>query len=339
MFHPNQLRTGEALSLIAEPGRTGACLVAGCTVQGRPDRVDPPGRVLRRRRSPVGETADRRHRPGTGLADPHLRRSLTIMSIHPARVVASLSSSPAAFVVGVSVARDRPSPRSSSTPGLAVRPADAALLDDLVPLAAVHRRLRRSSTSSPALGLLVGQGAGPTTLAIGIGRRGRRRRGHRAAPHRRRARSVRPRPLRAPVHRRRHRHRRAASRSSTSPSSSPSARRGRRVARRQPRRAGVMTAGADAPALRPSARDPRVRRVRHAPGRARRPRRRRGRPADHEPRSTRPSSRGSSPLTVAFGIAHVVAAYGLIRRRDLERGAWSATSPPSASASRSTACC
>jgi hypothetical protein len=30
MFHPNQLRTGEAI-LIAEPGRPGACLVAGCT--------------------------------------------------------------------------------------------------------------------------------------------------------------------------------------------------------------------------------------------------------------------------------------------------------------------
>lgn len=30
MFHPNQLRTGEPV-LIAEPIRSGACLVAGCT--------------------------------------------------------------------------------------------------------------------------------------------------------------------------------------------------------------------------------------------------------------------------------------------------------------------
>ena len=30
MFHPNQIRTGEALSLIV-PSRSGACLVDGCT--------------------------------------------------------------------------------------------------------------------------------------------------------------------------------------------------------------------------------------------------------------------------------------------------------------------
>ena len=30
MFHPNQIRTGEAFSLIV-PSRPGACLVAGCT--------------------------------------------------------------------------------------------------------------------------------------------------------------------------------------------------------------------------------------------------------------------------------------------------------------------
>jgi hypothetical protein len=29
VFHPNQIRTGEAFSLIV-PGRSGACLVAGC---------------------------------------------------------------------------------------------------------------------------------------------------------------------------------------------------------------------------------------------------------------------------------------------------------------------
>ena len=30
MFHPNQIRTGEALALIV-PSRTGACLIDGCT--------------------------------------------------------------------------------------------------------------------------------------------------------------------------------------------------------------------------------------------------------------------------------------------------------------------
>ena len=58
MFHPNQLRTGEAI-LIAETGRTGACLVAGCPCKD--------ARIVSTRRALYfasvakarGETADR----------------------------------------------------------------------------------------------------------------------------------------------------------------------------------------------------------------------------------------------------------------------------------------
>ena len=59
MFHPNQIRTGEALALIAEPARSGACLVAGCTCKD--------ARIVSHRRAAflaavarrTGETADR----------------------------------------------------------------------------------------------------------------------------------------------------------------------------------------------------------------------------------------------------------------------------------------
>ena len=58
MFHPNQIRTGEALSLIV-PGRSGTCLVAGCTCKD--------ARIVSSRRAAffaavarqTGETADR----------------------------------------------------------------------------------------------------------------------------------------------------------------------------------------------------------------------------------------------------------------------------------------
>ena len=58
MFHPNQLRTGEALALVV-PVRTGACLVAGCTCKD--------ARIVSHRRTAffaavarqTGETADR----------------------------------------------------------------------------------------------------------------------------------------------------------------------------------------------------------------------------------------------------------------------------------------
>jgi hypothetical protein len=58
MFHPNQLRTGEALP-IAKPVRSGACLVDGCTCKD--------SRIVSTRRTSffaavarrAGETADR----------------------------------------------------------------------------------------------------------------------------------------------------------------------------------------------------------------------------------------------------------------------------------------
>ena len=58
MFHPNQLRTGEALALIV-PSRTGACLIDGCPCKD--------ARIVSHRRAAffaamarqTGETADR----------------------------------------------------------------------------------------------------------------------------------------------------------------------------------------------------------------------------------------------------------------------------------------
>jgi hypothetical protein len=69
MFHPNQLRTGEAI-LIAEPPPTGACLVAGCTCKD--------ARILSIRRAAFfaavarrsGETADRHVDPEPGWTIP-----------------------------------------------------------------------------------------------------------------------------------------------------------------------------------------------------------------------------------------------------------------------------
>ena len=71
MFHPNQIRTGEAL-LIAGPGRSGACLVAGCTSKD--------ARIVSVRRAAIfasvarrsGETADRRIAPEPGWTIPTL---------------------------------------------------------------------------------------------------------------------------------------------------------------------------------------------------------------------------------------------------------------------------
>ena len=58
MFHPNQIRTGEALALIV-PIRTGTCLVDGCTCKD--------ARIVSHRRAAffaavarqTGQTADR----------------------------------------------------------------------------------------------------------------------------------------------------------------------------------------------------------------------------------------------------------------------------------------
>jgi hypothetical protein len=69
MFHPNQLRTGGAI-VIAESGRPGACLVAGCPCKD--------ARIVSVRRAAFfaavarrsGETADRRIAPEPGWAIP-----------------------------------------------------------------------------------------------------------------------------------------------------------------------------------------------------------------------------------------------------------------------------
>ncbi len=72
MFHPNQLRTGEAI-LIANAPRTGACLVAGCTCKdARIVSVRRAGffaAVARR----SGETADRHIAPEPGWAIPNVQ--------------------------------------------------------------------------------------------------------------------------------------------------------------------------------------------------------------------------------------------------------------------------
>ena len=69
MFHPNQIRTGEALALIA-PSRSGACLVTGCTCKD--------ARIVSFRRAAffaavarqTGETADRVVAPEAGWRIP-----------------------------------------------------------------------------------------------------------------------------------------------------------------------------------------------------------------------------------------------------------------------------
>jgi hypothetical protein len=69
MFHPNQLRTGEALP-IAQPVRSGACLVDGCPCKD--------ARIVSVRRAAfyaalargTGQTADRRIAPDPGWRIP-----------------------------------------------------------------------------------------------------------------------------------------------------------------------------------------------------------------------------------------------------------------------------
>jgi hypothetical protein len=70
MFHPNQIRTGEAFALIAEPTCSGACLVAGCSCKD--------ARIVSQRRAAffaavarsTGETADRILAAETGWRIP-----------------------------------------------------------------------------------------------------------------------------------------------------------------------------------------------------------------------------------------------------------------------------
>ena len=69
MFHPNQLRTGEPIPF-AEPVRSGACLVDGCTCKD--------ARIVSHRRAAffaaiarrAGETADRSIAPEPGWRIP-----------------------------------------------------------------------------------------------------------------------------------------------------------------------------------------------------------------------------------------------------------------------------
>ena len=69
MFHPNQLRTGEAI-LIAEPGRTGACLVAGCTCKDARIVSSRRARFFADLARAHGETAMRVIRPEPGWTLP-----------------------------------------------------------------------------------------------------------------------------------------------------------------------------------------------------------------------------------------------------------------------------
>ncbi len=86
------------------------------------------------------------------------------MSIHPARVIASLSLLAGGFVVGVSVLAVGFAQALVMT-GATVRPVDAALLDDLVPVLPFVAGFAVASVVA-GLGLLVGQ-ARAEALAIG----------------------------------------------------------------------------------------------------------------------------------------------------------------------------
>ena len=75
MFHPNQLRTGEALPIL-EPTRGGACLVAGCTCKD--------ARIVSHRRAAffaavareTGQTADRAIAPDPDWRIPSFEGAL-----------------------------------------------------------------------------------------------------------------------------------------------------------------------------------------------------------------------------------------------------------------------
>ena len=86
------------------------------------------------------------------------------MSIHPARVVASLSLLAGGFVVGVAVLAIALA-RLLVSAGAVVSPADAALLDDLVPVLPFIAGFASISVIA-GIGLLVGA-AHAETLAIG----------------------------------------------------------------------------------------------------------------------------------------------------------------------------
>jgi hypothetical protein len=86
------------------------------------------------------------------------------MSIHPARVVASLSLLAGGSVVGVAILAIALA-KALVAAGATIRPADAALLDDLVPLLPFIAGFAIASIVA-GVGLLVGQ-ARAETLAMG----------------------------------------------------------------------------------------------------------------------------------------------------------------------------
>ena len=305
MFHPNQIRTGEALSLIV-PSRSGACLVAGCpckdarivsirraaffaAVARRTGR--PPTASIASESSwrlPVVEGAD--HGPPAQPRDrgrpPRQRRVLvgvTVLAIVLAKILVD------AGLPGV-----RPGDGASSRTSSRCCRSSAA---------------SRWSTSSPRSGCCA---------IASLGGRPRRRTAARRRRHRRhRARPVVVGPIPSAST--------ATARSSAdgfgivglfTPSISRSSWRpldpGLDAAPlgREPRHDRADDRGGAAAPLRPPPWHPRVRRHRHHAGRARRARGRR-RSSSRRRRSARLALSWLMPLTVAFGIAHLVAAYGL----------------------------
>ena len=174
-------------------------------VQGRPDRLAPPSRVLSRR-SPArtGETADRVDRPRCRMADPHRRRSLTACpSTRPASSRASCCSAAGSSSVSW---RWRSSSRScSSTPARrSARPTPPCLRDLVTVLPFIVAFAAASLVA--AAGLASRQALGGRPGGRRLDRRGRHGR-DRPPPDRRGQRPVRLERLRA-CDRRRDRHRR-----------------------------------------------------------------------------------------------------------------------------------
>ena len=152
MFHPNQLRTGEPLP--HRPDRSGRRLPrCRLHVQGRPDHLAPAGRIHRGHGTPDRRDRRPRDRPGSRVADPIARRSLTDMTLHPARASRapahhrqSLRRCHALAIVIAKLLVDA---------GMAIRPPTPCCSRDLITRPPVHRRLRRRRCRR-GRGLLVG---------------------------------------------------------------------------------------------------------------------------------------------------------------------------------------
>ncbi len=128
MFHPNQLRTGDVLELIA-PSHRGRLPRRRLHLQGRANRVAPSRRVLRGRRPPPGETADRVIAPEPSWPIPLSKESSHDRST---RLASSRAFAPRRRVRR---RRERPRHRLADVlvdAGMTIPPADAALLDDLI---------------------------------------------------------------------------------------------------------------------------------------------------------------------------------------------------------------